>query len=414
MIYSNKKFVSESASSEQLGHDPEDLKPNSTGLEGIDIEDYYGFIPDLGLARSEELSDDENAYGDFFRNPIAMKAFTEHMNLSDAKTRKAIMAMNEAEQGAALTALTSKLYDNIVSKVDDIDYGEIPMTKGDVTKLSNYMKLRECIDLLNGILKEYKQDTSPINEIALALAHVESRKDLFTRAFKLDVELPIILYNTTVLNIISAVSFMIATCIEFIKTPNQDSFQITLDKVAYAKTKSNMIYGNLKKFNKAANKNDLDEALNHIIKTKVEHHHEAAAIGAGFSAVGSYLAGLAGAHPIALGITITALILTVLIPLLREMVFLFFYTKMRVSEFFEIQADLLQMNAYNVENNGSMEDDKKKKIVSKQLKIVEWLRKMSNKFAINNRKAEVEAEREIERSDKKMNIDDIESNSSIF
>jgi hypothetical protein len=408
MIYSNKKFVSESASSEQLGHDPDVMKPNGTGLEGIDVEDYYGFNPDQGLARSEELSDDENAYGDFFRNPIAMKAFTEHMNLSDPKTRKAIMAMNEAEQGAALTALTSKLYDNIVSKVDDIDYGEIPMTKGDVTKLSNYMKLRECIDLLNGILKEYKQDTTPINEIALALAHIEARKDLFMRAFKLDVELPIILYNTTVLNIISAVSYMIATCIEFIKTPNQDSFQVTLDKVAYAKTKSNMIYGNLKKFNKVANKHDLDEALNHVIKTKV--HHEGAAIGSAITAIGSFL----GAHPIALGITITAIILTVLIPLLREMVFLFFYTKMRVSEFFEIQADLLQMNAYNVENNSSMDNDKKKKVVSKQLKIVEWLRKMSNKFAINNRKAEVEAEREIKDNNKKMDIDDISSNSVIF
>lgn len=408
MIYSNKKFVSESASSEQLGHDPDEMKPNGTGLEGINVEDYYGFNLDQGLARSEELSDDENSYGDFFRNPIAMKAFTEHMNLSDPKTRKAIMAMNEAEQGAALTALTSKLYDNIVSKVDDIDYGEIPLTKGDVTKLSNYMKLRECIDLLNGILKEYKQDTSPINEIALALAHIEARKDLFMRAFKLDVELPIILYNTTVLNIISAVSYMIATCIEFIKTPNQDSFQVTLDKVAYAKTKSNMIYGNLKKFNKAANKNDLDEALNHIIKTKV--HHEGAAIGSAITAIGGFL----GAHPIALTVTIVAVILTVLIPLLREMVFLFFYTKMRVSEFFEIQADLLQMNAYNVENNDSMDDDKKKKVVSKQLKIVEWLRKMSNKFTINNRKAEVETEREIKDTNKKMDIDDINNGSVIF
>lgn len=421
MIYSRKNFVSESTSSEQLGHDPDDLKPNDTGLEGMSVDDYLGFNPDLGLARSEELSDDENAYGDFFRNPIAMTAFTEHMNLSDPKTRKAIMAMNEAEQGAALTALTSKLYDNIVSKVDDIDYGEIPMTKGDVTKLSNYMKLRECIDLLNGILKEYKQDTAPINEIALALAHVESRKDIFMRAFKMDVELPIILYNTTVLNIISAVSYMIATCIEFIKTPNQDSFQVTLDKVAFAKTKSNMIYNNLKRFNAAANKNDLDKALNHIIKENVEfgYQNEGAVIGAiasklGVTSVGSAIAGMASAHPVTATIAVVALVLTVLIPLLREMVFLFYYTKMRVSEFFEIQADLLQMNAYNVENNGSMEDDKKKKIVSKQLKIVEWLRKVSNKFAINNRKAEVEAEREITSDDKNLDIDDITGGSSLF
>ena len=51
-----------------------------------------------------------------------------------------------------------------------------------------------------------------------------------------------------------------------------------------------------------------------------------------------------------------------IIPIIKELVFYFYYTKMRVSEFFDLQADLLQMNAYNVENNSTV-DAKKKEIL---------------------------------------------------
>ena len=416
MIYSNNRHVdtatvekfravSESASSEDLGHEKEDLVPNNTGFEGMSIEDYLGYNPDLGVARNEELEEDP-VYGDFFRNPVVMEAFNEYLDLTDPVTRKAVLVMNEAEQTSILTALTSKLYDNIVAKVDDIDYGEIPSTKGDVTKLSNYAKLRECISLLHDILKEYKQDTTPIDQIALALANIESRKDLFTRAFKLDVELPIITYNNVVLSIINGVSYMIATCIEFIKTPNRDSFEITLDKVAYAKTKSNMLYNNLKKFNKCCADHNFDKSMNHIIDQYVAKH-EAAAIGHLVGAVGSKIGLSAAAITIGSKIILVSTIILAIIPLLREMVYLFYFTRMRVSEFFDIQADLLQMNAYNVQNNNTMDAEKKEKIVSSQMKIVNFFRKMANKISINNRKGEVDATREIESSNRKMKIGDI-------
>lgn len=405
MIYNNKKTaienfmaLSESTSSEDgLGHDKEELTPNDTGFEGINIEDYLDNNPDgLGVVRSEELNKDP-AYSDFFRDPIVMETFTMHMDLTDSLTRRAVLAMNEAEQASVLTTLTSKLYDHIVSKVDDIDYGEIPNTKGDVTKLSNYSKLRECIALLRDILKEYKQDTSPIDEIGMALVNIESRKDLFNRAFRLNVELPIIMYNTMVLSIINGISYMIATSIEFIKTPNRDGFQITLDKVAYAKTKSHLLYTNLKKFNDCCKDNKFDKAIEHIIDQYV-NKHEAAAI--------STAIGIIGSSKVLLIPAVIAVI-TLIIPILRELVFLFYYTRMRVSEFFDIQADLLQMNAYNVENNDTIDGTKKERIISGQMKVVNFFRKMANKIAINNRKAEVDATREIEASERKMKINDI-------
>jgi hypothetical protein len=210
------------------------------------------------------------------------------------------------------------------------------------------------------------------------------------------------MYNNTVLTIINAVSYMIATCIEFMKTPNQDSFSITLDRVSYSKTKSNMLYNNLRKFNDSCAKGQFDEAMEFVINRKVKNAsvREDAAL-------------------IATAIITGVVVVLNIIPILREMVFFFYYTRMRVSDFFDIQADLLQMNAYNVQHNENIDSEKREHIVSKQLKIVELFRKIANKIAINGKKAEVDATKEITNTSKKMKINDIsddvpESVSALF
>lgn len=359
------------------------------GFAGLTADE---FIDSLGLTRSEELSDEENTYGDFFRDPKIMSAFTEHFDLTDRNTRRGIIHLNEADQNAVLTALTSKLYDHIVTKVDDIDYGEIPSTKGDITKLTTFERSIECVDILRNILKEYKQDTAPIDVVSEAIANVSSRKDLFERAFKFDVELPMIMYNNMVLSIINGISYMISTCIEFIKTPNQNSFSIVLDKIAFAKSKSNMIYKNLQKFNKCCSSGEFDKAMNHVITARVKGYNE------------SYVNESLGITAIA---AVVVGILLVIIPLLREIVFFFYYARMRVSEFFDVQADLLQMNAYNLENAESADEDAKERIVSKQYKIVELFRKIANKISFTNKKAEVDTTKEIENDSKKIKLGDL-------
>ena len=390
-VESNVLGENTSSNDDIINHSKEETTPNTVGFAGLSPEELYGFDPELGLVRSEGLANNDE-YKEFFKDPKVMKTFTEYFDLTDSLTRKAVVAMNEADQNSVLTALTSKLYDNIVSKVDDIDYGEIPATKGDITKLSNYNRLVECVELLKNILKEFKQDTKPIDEIEVAIANISTHKDTFMKAYKFDCELPIIMYNNAVLSIISAVSYMIATSIEFMKTPNQDNFQITLDKVSYAKTKSNMVYSNLKRFNKCVKSGEFDKAMNHVLQNRVKGLGEAAAIGT-FAAIGGVIGLIA--------------IIANIIPILREMVFFFYYTRMRVSDFFDIQADLLQMNAYNVENDPNKDEEQKERIISKQLKIVELFRKIANKIAFTGKKAEVETTKEIASSAKKMKLDDV-------
>lgn len=394
----SKKYLESSnlSSLDEEFFDPTEESIVAHGLEktAITPEELYG----VELFSIQDSDKPDDAYGDSqdvpspkyegYVNPKVRAAFTELLDITNKHNRRTVLALNEEQSNSVLSALTSKLYDYIVSKVDEIDYGEIPDTKGDVTRLSNYDKLRDCILTIKDILKEYNQDATPLNTISEALANLETRKDLFIRAFKSNVELPIVVYNNTVLAVLESVSYMIATSIEFIKTPNTESFTVVLDKVGYAKTKNAMIYNTLKKFNSSCKSGEMDKALKYIIDHKMKGYQE-------------------GAVGVIAGIATGLVMVLSIIPIIREMVFLFYYVRMRVSEFFDMQADLLQMNAHNLEQNEEMDKTKRDNTVTRQMAIVKRYRAIANKIMFTMKKAEVETSKEIETNTKAMNINDV-------
>lgn len=81
-------------------------------------------------------------------NSIVMK----HFDLRDDLTRKTLITINEADQSQVATHLANKFYQIIIKNVADIDYGQIPESKGDFTKIPNYMELMEALDTMNGLL----------------------------------------------------------------------------------------------------------------------------------------------------------------------------------------------------------------------------------------------------------------------
>lgn len=339
---------------------------------------------------STNNSEEVPGFRNRFRHPAFSKAMNEHFDITDNNTRKVLLAVNEADQEKILTSLTSKLYDNIMDKFDDIDFGEIPQSKGDITKVPNYDKITECVEILEGILTQFKQPTKPIDTISNAIENIKLRKDLFEKAFKYNIELPAVMYDTMVLAVISSVSLMISTCIEFIKIPSQDGFDIVLDKVALNKTKEHMLFINLEKFNQSCKSGDFDKAMEFVISNRVKN------------LTGTVATGMM----VGVGIAILGIILNI-IPILRELIFFFFYSRTRVSDYFDAQADLLQMNAHNIELNSTLDKDEKQKIIKRQLKIVDLFRKISNKLALNAKDCEVKATKEITSANKKYKTDDL-------
>ena len=325
---------------------------------------------------------------DIYRAKGFMDMVNEHFDITDTKTRKILLSVNEADQAQIMQSLTSRLYDRIVDKVDDIDFGDIPATKGDITKLPNFEKITDSIDIIRNILIESKQDTKPIDVVATAVENVRSRRELFNRAYMMNVELPIITYNSVCLAIISSISFLISACIEFIKTPNSDGFEIAIDKVALAKTKQNLVFDNLGKFNESCRKGELDKAMDYVIKGNVQNFADGLSTG------------------IVFGVAIFTILFNI-IPILQELVYFFYYSRTRVSDYFDMQADLLQMNAHNIELTSTRDPEETKKIVKKQMKIVDMFRKISNKLQIKCKEAEVKATKEIVADSKKKKIDDV-------
>lgn len=316
--------------------------------------------------------------------PVVKEAFAKNFDLSDNTTRKTILSLTEANQNTVLTNLTSKLYDHIVKKTTKIDYGKIPQTKGDITKMQNYEEIKDILGILQGILKEYNEKGGPVETIALALTNLETRKDLFERAYRADCQLPCMIYENTALAIVEGTSYLISACIELVKAPADETFKIQLDKVGYQRTRSYLLYTTLEKFNKACEKGEIDEACNHIISQRVKK----------FSGVATA------------GVIIGVVVVLNIVPILRELVYLFYHSRVKASDFFAIQADLLQMNAYNVEANATIDSEKRKQIVEKQMKIVDSFRDYSNKLAIDSKQCEVNASREIQSSEKKFKLDD--------
>lgn len=314
----------------------------------------------------------------------------EHFDITDSETRRILLSIDEADQTQVLVSLTSKLYEAIVEKIDDIDFGDIPATKGDITKLPNYDKIVDCLQIMEDLITEMKQKPDSVITISNALENLKIRKAAFEKGFRLNLELPMLIYNTVALAIISSVSYMIATCIEFIKNPGDEGFDIALDKTALAKTKDHLLFENLKKFNDSCKKGDIDKALDYVISKNVKN----------------FAGPVSGTTVFIATSAIMALVLSI-VPIIRELIFFFYYSRTRVSNYFDVQADLLQMNAHNIEINGTQDKETKKKITSKQLGIAKIFRNVANALAIKGKTSETAATKEITNTAKKYKIEDV-------
>ena len=100
----------------------------------------------------------------------------EHFNIGDTQTRKILVSIDEADQNQVLGNLATKLYNSIVKKVTDIDFGQIPLSKGDITKIPNYMDIVECLTTMRDMMQERRQTTVSVDTIFNAIENLKKYK----------------------------------------------------------------------------------------------------------------------------------------------------------------------------------------------------------------------------------------------
>ena len=318
---------------------------------------------------------------------------SEYMDITDYKTNTRLYNLDEAEQNTVLLSLTNKLYQMIVAKIDDVEKGDIPKSRGDITRLPKYNQLKECAKTLTSIFEQYKEDTAPIKVIENAIDNLEDNSDVFVQSYMAKVDFGIMIYESVTLAVIGSLSYMIACCIEYVKDPKNDGLTIVMDKTGVAKVKEHLLYENLVKFNEACRTNDIENALRPLIKNRTQN-----------------LFGVGGLVLVK-GILIAVPVIIALIPLVKDLVYYFFAARQRVSVYFDIQADLLEMNANELKDNPNITTDAdRKSVIRKQLQVARTFRQIADKLAVEAKTAENKADKEIKKDNKKYRIDDVETN----
>lgn len=344
----------------------------------------------------------------------------ENFDTSDRRTRRILLNLSEADQNLAMANLAAKLYNKIVDKVDDIDFGTIPASKGDITKIGNYMEMMECIKIIYDILAHYKQPTTQIDILSEAVENLKSSKAIWEKAFAVKSEIPITFYNTIALSIVSGVSLLISSSIDFIKEPDNNSYTVSFDRVSYMKTKDKLLFTNLDKFNKSYKKGDIKKLMDSLNKSVVkvgEAYENQKNIGGTLeeseytSAMSIDEIGVMATLATGVFTAVTlGILITLVIPILHELTALLYCAKQSVSEYFEIQSKIVQFNAENLKYNYTKSEKEIEKIYKKQTKIADLFKKISNAFAVKMNKSEKEAIKKIEQERKeKYKVDDLDN-----
>lgn len=189
-----------------------------------------------------------------------LKEFVEAsklMDLTDKETYITVGVVNEAEQREVLLGVTNRLYEKIEAKVTDVDFGTIPQSKGDFLKIDNIDMVTEAISDMKKIYQEYKQPLTYINILTDAINNLVELKNEFQRCYASNTSLGIVLYNTTAMSVISGVSLLIASTIDFIVDPKTKSIEVSVDRVGVSRSKELLQLQTLAEFNNLCKGNKL-------------------------------------------------------------------------------------------------------------------------------------------------------------
>ena len=305
--------------------------------------------------------------------------------LENAKTfaeRNKIHALMESEMHAVNNAMVTNLYKSAIEK-SHIDFEDIPQSRGDVTKYAGYKSMLQTISLLQEIAAKNNTRIGELDIVETALSNIVAYRDLFEKGFAFQKEFVILQYNTLVYACVEALSTIISSYVDFIKRPDRVEFTIIRDKTRGG----NLCIVNLEKFNLSVKQGDFSRVLNSVINTGKE--------------------GFVGVNTVMIPAIVVGSVLA-LVPLIRELIFLFHYSRMRLSDYLEQQATLLEINRQSIEAS-NMPAKKKNEVLKKQAEYIEKLRHMSNKIKVDRVTSETKATGEMSKQNKAWTIDTVKT-----
>lgn len=313
-------------------------------------------------------------------NPIT-KILLE--NCKTFSERRELFSLTEAETLGVNNNMVNKLFQSAVNK-SHVDFGDIPKSKGDVTKYSGYKSMVESLDILKNLSLKNSHKIPQIETVQKALDNIVTNRNLFERGFKLNKEYVTLQYNTLVMSCVIATSALIVSYVDYIKRVDRVEFVI----INANNTPGELCIENLTKFNKSVSTGDFIKVMNGIITSGSE----------GFTGTGTAIA--------------SAIIMGAIfgVTFMRDIVFYVYYSRVKIAEYLRVQALFLELNKNNINSQGyNMAADKKEKVLRNQAVLIDDLKKYADMIDVSDRMATSNMKTDIKKENSGWKLDDVKS-----
>lgn len=319
-------------------------------------------------------------------NPI-VKISNIVMEASSTDDKKYMQNMSKDDIHQINGTLVQGLYHTILER-KNCDFGDIGDSKGDITKCKYYKYTQESLDLLYALMQKNNIPTTDVDTINMSIGNMKKYTSSFEQGFQLKMENLIIMYNTFVMAIVDATSMLIADYMNYLLGPEQVRYDNTGSR--NDKGRGRVALTNLQLFNESCKNGNFDALMSFMTGAGRKNF-----IGTGVDVAGIAITGL----------VIAALL--AIIPIIRELIYFYYNSRVKISDYLDMQADFLELNKLSVQASNKSAKEKQE-ILKKQEKIILKCRRQADKLKINDEDIGVLAKKQVTIDNKGFSLQNIE------
>lgn len=315
-------------------------------------------------------------------------ALLEKFDMMDKETYLSITHINESEQREVVANMVRKVYDSMSKYKDGLDVGIISASKGDLDKIPGFEVTLECIAACTKIADDYKLEKTAVNIVNETISNLRSLERDFNKAYQVGAQVICDIYETTTFAVIAATSVIASEMMRYMATPQvgtvekkgflnnyQSTNTIYAVKVGGDSNKglpSQFLFVYLSKFNDGCRSGNMKTLIEKLIKVEAK--------------------GITGVIEFTLMVGVVIGLLALLVPAMREIIFFFYFLRTKISDFFTLQSEMLNINAAKLDSRGD------KKIATDQRKWADKFRRISDAVEVDMKDAENKAIKEVKKT----------------
>lgn len=305
--------------------------------------------------------------------------------LGSSDSEREVRAILEDAESPTTRKAMSTLYKYILDK-SYVDFGDIPKSKGDITKYAGYTTMMDVLNTLKELAASdvtYKDIRTYADTVTTSIGIITENARYYEKAFQKKIDILMIEYNTFVYACVEATTAILYQFADFMKTPSTHELKVVFKNTKY---RADLFFiDQLTQFNRAGKSGQYQTYLSSIIKSGQENF-----ILDGF-AVGS----------IAL---VTAVIFTI-VPVTRKLIYTIQDMRGRLADALELQAYFLELNKASVQaQQGNRGAEKTEKILAKQEAIRLKFLRLADKLRVKSLQAQELSSRQQAEEDRSLTI----------